>query len=166
MFKPKRLLAPIDFSRESALAVDWAEMIVRGESEAEILLCHVLPRMTAPIGPDAIAFDLADAMKREEAAADERLAEFQSRIPNDIASDRIVCRGRVDSEIERLCNEKSIGLVIMTTHGRRGLSRLLQGSTTEETVRLAPCPVLVLHLNQAMREVVHASSASVGEGWR
>ena len=50
----------------------------------------------------------------------------------------------IAEEIAQLAADLEADLVVVGTHGRRGLSRLLLGSTAEATVRLAPCPVLVV----------------------
>ena len=47
-------------------------------------------------------------------------------------------------EIGRFAEEKNAGLVVISSHGRQGISRLLLGSVAERVVRLSPCPVLVL----------------------
>jgi universal stress protein A len=154
MFNAKRLLVPVDFSPESELALDWAVMAVKDEPDAVIELCHVLPDVMAPIGPEAIAYDYMTAFDREKKAIAGKLKTLQRRIPEPISSTYTIGKGGIAREIERLCKEKAIDLVLMTTHGRRGLSHFLHGSTTEETVRLAPCPVLVLHLNQVAKEMV------------
>lgn len=157
MFKAKRILVPVDFSRESEIALDWAVMMAKDSPDTTIELCHVVPEVFAPIGPEAVAFDYARMEAAEIKAAEEKLQKVQARIPQAIYTAYTVGKGRIAMEIERLCKEKAIDLIVMTTHGRRGLARFLQGSTTEEVARLAPCPVLVLHLNSVIRETVKAS---------
>jgi nucleotide-binding universal stress UspA family protein len=46
-------------------------------------------------------------------------------------------------------DDHDVDLVVMGTHGRRGVSRLVLGSVTERVVRMAPCPVLVVHRDDA-----------------
>lgn len=156
MFKAKRILVPVDFSMESVLAVEWAVMLAKDDPDATIELCHVISNVIAPVGPDAIAFGYNDVLDAQEKTAKRGLEELQSRIPKKIFSAYTIAQGSIAAEVARLSQQKGIDMVVMTTQGRRGLSHILQGSTTEETVRLAPCPVLVLHLNQVMKEAVHA----------
>jgi nucleotide-binding universal stress UspA family protein len=52
--------------------------------------------------------------------------------------------GPVAETIVHLADEGDYDLIIMVTHGRRGLSRLVLGSVAEQVVRLADCPVLTL----------------------
>jgi hypothetical protein len=84
--------------------------------------------------------------------------QWQQSLPADILSFRVYETGRVPEAIARVCEKKNIDLVIMTTRGRKGLAHILDGSMTEDTVRLAPCPVLVLHLNSRTRQSAHAMS--------
>lgn len=148
MWNPKRILVPVDFSQESALALDWAIKMARDSADAHLFLCHVLPSLVVPTGPEVMGFDFATSYAMERRGAEERLRQLSDAIPEAIFSSYVVGEGSIAKEIERLCREKAMELVVMTTHGRRGLSRFLHGSTTEETARLAPCPVLVLHLNK------------------
>ncbi len=164
MFKPNRILVPVDFSSESKLALQWAVLLAKGQTGASIELCHIRP-IIASVGPQAMAFDYSYVLKQEKNAIEKKLKALQADIPNEIPSSIEIGEGDIASEIERLCGKSGIELVIMTTHGRRGLSRFLHGSTTEETARQAPCPVLVLHLNEITRESVGATCEGIGEGW-
>lgn len=157
MMTAKRILVPVDFSEQSDLALEWAVKIARGNSLARIELLHVMPEVFAPIGPEAVAFDYGRLEAAEKASAESQMRRMQEVIPTGMTSDYTVVKGAVSTEIARVCGEREIDLVLMTTRGRRGLTRFIEGSTTEETVRLAPCPVLVLHLNDATRRLAKAS---------
>jgi len=52
--------------------------------------------------------------------------------------------GEAASEIVRVAKERSVDLIVVSSHGRTGLGRILFGSTAEAVVRHAPCPVLVV----------------------
>lgn len=161
MYNAKRILVPVDFSPESELALEWAVTIASGQPDAFIQLCHVFSGVVAPVGPEAFGFDYAGFEAAERKSLEQKLRRFQRRIPKTILSSCILIKGSIAEEIERLCKKKVIDLIVMTTHGRRGLSRLLHGSATEETERLAPCPVLVLHLNAKNREGAAAGNPAV-----
>jgi nucleotide-binding universal stress UspA family protein len=55
--------------------------------------------------------------------------------------------GDPGTEIADLAKERDAGLIVISSHGRTGMNRLLLGSVAERVVRLAPCPVLVLRAN-------------------
>jgi nucleotide-binding universal stress UspA family protein len=139
-----RVLVPVDFSEESELAVEWAVRTVRNRSGATVYLLHALPLKEAPgqLGMGSVGYQM------ETEALQQKLKKWQERLPADVLSFTLLEPGRVAEVIARVCEKNPIDLVIMTTRGRRGMQRILEGSTTEEAIRLAPCPVLVLHLNQ------------------
>jgi nucleotide-binding universal stress UspA family protein len=139
MFKILRILVPIDFSKESELALDWAMTVAGKTRGATIYLLHVLPLVATGLG--------SVAYKKEQEDVERKLTAVQRRIPTDIVSFPIIHRGHIPAAVVQACEEKDIDVVIMTTRGRLGLKHFLTESTTEETIRVAPCPVLVLHLN-------------------
>lgn len=146
MFKIDRILVPVDFSERSTLALDWALTIVRQQPGTVLYLFHVL----TPIrDAAAIPFLWDGVLNQEKEVARQRMDDLRAKIPDHILSFPVFGCGDVAEEIAKECEQRKIDLVIMTTHGRHGLSRLLHGSTTEATLRLAPCPVFVLHMNQA-----------------
>ncbi|HYP91237.1 MAG TPA: universal stress protein, partial [Polyangiaceae bacterium] len=77
---------------------------------------------------------------------DQAIAQFAAQSPSKRFG-RAFTHIRFDSvadEIAQLAADLDADLVVVGTHGRRGVSRLLLGSSAEATVRLSPCPVLVM----------------------
>ena len=58
--------------------------------------------------------------------------------------EELVVHGEAASEIVRVAAERKVDLIVISSHGRTGLGRILFGSTAESVVRHAPCPVLVV----------------------
>ena len=58
--------------------------------------------------------------------------------------ERVLREGNPAEEIVRLAGERGCDLIVMGTHGRRRLGRLLMGSVAEQVLRRAPCPVLTV----------------------
>jgi len=56
----------------------------------------------------------------------------------------VVAHGEPAAEIVRVARERGAGLIVISSHGRTGLGRILFGSTAESVVRHAHCPVLVV----------------------
>lgn len=154
MMNCNRLLVPIDFSKEAELALEWAVKLAREEKAPSIYLLHVLPYVVDPTYLTGWTVDLV-GLRWDEAKKD--LAQWREKVPSTIPCFPLLQKGSVAKEIERACNEKAIDLVIMTTRERRGVARVIKPNASEETVRLAPCPVLVLHLNKK-------TTASVAKG--
>lgn len=122
MLKINRILVPMDFSKESDLALRWAEMTAEAQ-------------------------DAAIAYKAELEALENKLRAAQRKIAEGIFSYTLCEKGKVPQVIADVCSKNDIDLVVMTTRGRQEIKHFLSQSATEETIRLAPCPVVVLHLN-------------------
>ena len=79
------------------------------------------------------------------AEAMERLNELEAPAPG-VGLERRLTEGDPVTEILRLAKESEVDLIVLGTHGRTGLGRLLMGSVAEEVVRKAPCPVLTVRM--------------------
>jgi nucleotide-binding universal stress UspA family protein len=85
--------------------------------------------------------------RRQEPEYDERLWNELRRLQAPDASVRLEHRleqGNAAETILRVAHEEKCDLIVMATHGRTGLVRLLLGSVAEQVLRQAPCPVLTL----------------------
>jgi nucleotide-binding universal stress UspA family protein len=147
------IVVGVDFSEASELAVHQALTLASQQSAAEVHLVNVVQTYGAqvtyemPVDASALSvLTVTEARRRFHQYADQVLARFTQQNP-DKPVPRCVAHLRFDAtaqEIAQLAADLEADLVIVGTHGRRGLSRLLLGSTAEATVRLAPCPVLVV----------------------
>lgn len=141
MAKSQTYLVPLDFSKGSELALDYAVAMAR-QNKARLTLLHVVPAATG-YPSEAMQFDLYSLMERD---AREDLARLMKRKKLDPRSAQILMlRGTHPAEIiARQAKKLRASLVIMGSHGRTGLGRLLLGSVAERTLRLASCPVLIV----------------------
>jgi universal stress protein A len=141
-FRIKKLLVPVDFSSCSAKAVRYAVELA-GQFDSDIVLMHAaqvyLPSsdMMVTIDTEAVCRDI-----RENAMKD--LMSMREQIDADIKCHTMVTSGRAYSEIVQAAKDLDVDMIVMSTHGRTGLSHTFLGSTTERVVRHAPCPVLVV----------------------
>jgi nucleotide-binding universal stress UspA family protein len=150
--KPQIIVVGVDFSEASELAVQQAFKIAAEQAQAEVHLVNVVQTYGTqvtydmPVDASALAvLTVTEARTRFRRYADQALARFQAQNPGS-SFNRVVVHLRFDAiaqEIAQLAADLEADLVVVGTHGRRGFSRLLLGSTAEATVRLAPCPVLV-----------------------
>jgi nucleotide-binding universal stress UspA family protein len=144
----KRILVPTDFSEGAEQALKYA---VRFNDlyHAEIFLLHVftLPEYVSQLSAKAnvdseVADDVLEAAKKR---ALEKLEDIVRRLADEepalITSLSIGCPFE---EIVKFSAEKDVDLIVMSTHGRIGLRRILLGGTTERVMSHAACPVLVL----------------------
>jgi nucleotide-binding universal stress UspA family protein len=137
-FKNRRVVVPCDFSEESVSAVEVALQLA--ESPTEVHVVHVLPLLHA--AEPAYVWETIDEEKRKEYARknlEELLVEPMKR--GVIVDVRI---GDPGHEIVEFATEIAAGLIVIPSHGRTGVRRLLMGSVAERVSRLSHCPVLVL----------------------
>ena len=140
----KHILTATDLSPESFAAVQYAAHLAEGQG-ARLTVLHV-PQTTTLLFTDfALPVDLLSLDRSIESAARETLEGWVKRHIKNKAPVRIVIRSGVTHEV--ICQsavDVGANLIVMTTHGRKGLGHVILGSVTERVLRQAPCPVLVV----------------------
>jgi nucleotide-binding universal stress UspA family protein len=140
----KRILFPTDISEGSAHAVPFVTDLTKHYG-AKLYIIHVMYDVARATGwyvphisMDELYRDIeTNARKEIEKCCVEELRGYKN------IEYRIV-RGVPHEEILKFAEENTIDLIIMGTHSRRGLDRVIFGSTAERVVRHAPCPVLTV----------------------
>ena len=134
----QRVVVPVDFSDESFAALDTALSLVPDASHLSLI--YVLPVLD-PAEPGVIWTTVDDESRRRHAelALSERLTDKRYA-----GMKTQISFGDPGHEIADFAQRDHADLIVLSSHGRTGLSRLLIGSVAEKTVRLAHCPVLVL----------------------
>ena len=138
VFAQVPILVPVDFSERCFAAVEVAVEIAEDASPVHAL--HVLHEPQTG-HPDPIWVSIEHA-KRKQHAASALEGELQDRQHSDVATH--VEFGDAGLRIAEFAKHHNVGLIVMPSHGRTGLERLLLGSITERVLRTAHCPVLVL----------------------
>lgn len=142
----RSILLPTDFSECGNFALAYATSLARTFG-ASIVCVHVIEPivptvgysgMTEPLPIADIAEQLEDSAERELP----KLAECEECAGLEI--EELLTHGEAASEIVRVAKEREVDLIVISSHGRTGLGRMLFGSTAEAVVRHAPCPVLVV----------------------
>jgi nucleotide-binding universal stress UspA family protein len=131
----RTILHPTDFSPAAEFAFQLAGSLARDHG-AELILLHVNP----PKAADEIAVEVQKEMLWEEF---HRLERTDPHVRNLRIRTEFV-EGDPGREILRVARETGADLIVMGTHGRTGLTRLLTGSVAEHVLRKAPCPVLTV----------------------
>lgn len=142
MIKIERILFPTDFSACSKHALTYA-LDFATERGARLYLLHVIPKLNMPVGTGGLSYPVSkiyDDMEREAKKQIHRLVP--KRFLEKIKVENIIMRGTPFLEIIKAARKYDIDLITIATHGRKGLSHALLGSTAEKVVRTAPCPVL------------------------
>ena len=137
-FAKKKALVPVDFSDESFAAVDSALALV--ESGSDLTVVYVLQDLS-PMEPGEIwhSVDHESRIHHATKALRERLSDEKYK---DIQLDVVI--GDPGHEIAELAERENVDLIVIPSHGRTGIKRMLIGSVAERVVRLAHCPVMVL----------------------
>ena len=147
----KTILVPIDFSDGSLAALTTADKL--GEALGfSVTLMHVVRQPTTILPPDP-GLDPAAALTSgglydDEAAVDRarmEMTRFLVRAPDTLRPKQVIFRAGVPADaIVSAANALHAEMIVMSTHGRRGLSRVFLGSTAEEVVRKSDVPVLTV----------------------
>ncbi|RNA65056.1 universal stress protein [Prosthecochloris sp. ZM_2] len=141
MIKIRKILCPVDFSDASRKSIRYAREFAQGMGASLHLLNVVEPRPMAvdmslsyvPLEEDlekAAREDLDAIVKEEAAHGLEVTSDVEIGTPSEIILDK--------------AEELDVNLIILGSHGKTGLSRLLMGSVAESVVRRAMCPVLIV----------------------
>jgi nucleotide-binding universal stress UspA family protein len=145
----RTILVATDFSEASAAATSYAFQLAR-TLDATLCLLHVVPEsdiqvtralqghLESHIDPDAL-------LQTYYTDAEKRLAALvESAHAAEFVQERLIVTGQPASEIVSWAAAKDVQLIILGTHGRSGLNRVMMGSVAEHVLRLAACPVLVV----------------------
>jgi len=145
MHPVRKILVAVDFSKLTGKVLD-AAVIMAEKFSAELNVVFVVENMEpySWVSIPHISFDLLE---------DEMLKNAETKIERlvyDTVHDRLPCTTKVLKGIpaaQIISHAKSEGcdLIIMGTHGYRGLEKALLGSVAEQVLKNAPCPVLVVH---------------------
>ena len=142
----RTILLPTDFSECAAHAVPVAAQFARGAG-ARLLCLHVVEPAVPAVGwsPVAEPLPLAVITERLEDSATRELPKLARAAECEgLDVEEVIAHGEPASEIVRVARERGADLIVISSHGRTGLGRILFGSTAESVVRYAHCPVLVV----------------------
>ncbi len=142
----KKILFATDFSEGSSNALPYAVSIAK-QYGAKLYFVHVMYDVVKTSGwyvPHVSMDELYRDMEKNAKAQLEKSFIEEMRGFKDV--ENVVLQGTPYEEISRFAEENKIDLVIIGTHGRKGLDRMLFGSTAEQVVRFSPCPVLTVRL--------------------
>jgi universal stress protein A len=141
MFKIHTILCPVDFSDASRKAVQYAREFASNMGAAVYLLNVVEPR---PMAVDITLNYVPLEEDLEKAAAEDLKVILQEFLHSGLKAECAVEFGNPPDVILDKAAELDVNLLIMGSHGKKGLSRLIMGSVAETVVRKAHCPVLIV----------------------
>ena len=134
----RKILFPTDFSHTGDAALELATTLAR-ERGAKLLIVHV-EEPPAAYGAGEMYYGMPDPVTDDLRKMLDQVGSADPQVP----CDHRLITGDPATAIAQLAQEEQVELIVMGTHGRTGLMRLLMGSVAEAVVRRAPCPVLTL----------------------
>ena len=141
----RTILFPTDFSEASRDAFLYASSLAR-DTGAKLLIIHVEEPVVPYMGEEmyvprkAVVNPELEKMLAEVVPADEA-----------VPYEHMVLAGSPATELLRIAKERGADFIVLGTHGRTGISRLLVGSVAEEVLRRAECPVLTVKSSASAR---------------
>ncbi|MEZ0328413.1 MAG: universal stress protein [Dissulfuribacterales bacterium] len=145
MMNIKHILFPVDFTESSQKIVSYVKQFVQA-CNAQLSLIHVVR------GPEDFAgFELGAAwwtsiQKEVMDGANQAMEQFVNDNLADVPNVKtFVTIGDIVEEVVSYANANKIDLILIGTHGRKGLEKAMFGSVAEGVVKAAPCPVLTIN---------------------
>jgi len=160
MEKISKILAPTDFSELSQAGVRYALELAKAV-KAEVTVYHVVSQgelmqyyNELPVRP------LMHPVNTYQQAMSRFMKTHFADLTADVKVHEKVEMGVAEKNIVNLAEEEGMDLIVISTHGRTGMSHMLVGSVTEKVVRLARCPVLSIpsHTNEEAQGKVAAAA--------
>jgi nucleotide-binding universal stress UspA family protein len=136
----KTLLVPVDFSAHSDHAFEVAGSLAR-DYAGKLILVYVIPPPV--VGGPGIGMITYPPVEDDENEILDKLLKMKSAGPA-VRVECFVRRGNPATVILEMARESMCDLIVIGTHGRTGISRLLMGSVAEQVLRRAACPVLTV----------------------
>ncbi len=146
----KKVLVPVDFSKDSFRAAEYARTFAQ-PFDAQLVLLHVIEPIyyASPADMYAASPNLALLIEEQRKAAETQLQQLADKLSRQGSRVQTLLKsGSPAQVIADTAKRIKADLIIMATHGRTGLAHVLLGSVAERVVRLAPCPVLTVRRTQ------------------
>ena len=140
-----KILVPVDFSENSVKLLQHA-VGTAGKSGASIVVMYVVEGIDKYAGLSIPHISLAEVEKQLVQSAETKMERFiEDNMDPAVAHESIVLNGDIVEEINNYAAKQDVDMIVMGTHGYKGLEKVLFGSVAERIVKTAPCPVLTFN---------------------
>ena len=145
MIRFQKILVPTDFSQSAKQALPYATELARLH-EAEVLLVHVMELPHYPTLFEGTALVVPPIDDSLRAQLDEQLQKLAQEVTDStgVRCSAILREGPPTPTLLDCAKDEGADLIVIATHGYTGLKHMLLGSTAEQVVRHASCPVLTI----------------------
>ena len=144
----KKILVPVDGSPASNLGLNEAIKLAKDQG-AKLRLFHLVDEYIAVSSPDGVAFSNTDDLLESLRQGGKKIIEKAEALArrNGLTPESVMLEsfgGRAADFIVQQANKWGADLIVLGTHGRRGVKRLVMGSDAEQVVRTTRVPVLLV----------------------
>ena len=143
MAEIKKIMCAVDLSEASSMVADYANTLAQN-MEAEVVVLYAAPSLSQYVGfhvpPNSIENFVGEIVTGAEKSMDTFLAE---NFGDTKATGKVVT-GYAAEEILKAAEEEAVDLIVMGTHGRKGIDLILFGSVAEKVVKSSTVPVLTI----------------------
>ena len=145
----KKIVCALDLSQHSALVAEYAVTMAKA-FDAEVLVVYAAPALTQYVGFHVPPSSIENFVGEIVAGAEKTMQDFVAEHFKGVTAVGKVVNGYAAEEILNLVESSGADLIIMGTHGRKGIDRILFGSVAEKIVKSSPIPVMTVRPNAVM----------------
>ncbi|MDL2316726.1 universal stress protein [Desulfovibrio sp. OttesenSCG-928-A18] len=139
----KKIICALDLSQHSALVAEYAVAVAKA-FDAEIVAVYAAPALTQYVGFHVPPSSIENFVGEIVSGAEKTMQEFVSEHFSGVKATGKVVNGYAAEEILNMIEQSGADLLIMGTHGRKGIDRILFGSVAEKIVKSSPIPVMTV----------------------
>lgn len=139
----KKIICALDLSQHSTLVAEYAVTVAKA-FDAEIIAVYAAPALTQYVGFHVPPSSIENFVGEIVAGAEKTMQDFVAEHFQGIKAVGRVVNGYAAEEILSLIESEHADLIIMGTHGRKGIDRILFGSVAEKIVKSSPIPVMTI----------------------
>jgi nucleotide-binding universal stress UspA family protein len=143
MAEIKKILCAVDFSEVSSKVADYAQTLAKSLG-ASVKILYVAPSLSQYVGFHVPPTSIETFVGEILTGAEKSMEVFVQENFTEVEAEPKVVTGYASDEILNFAQEEQVDLIIMGTHGRKGIDRILFGSVAEKVVKGAKVPVLTI----------------------
>lgn len=139
----KKIICAVDFSEYSPMVADYAKTVANCTG-AQVICLYVAPSMSQYVGFHVPPSSIESFVGEIVTGAEDTMNDFIAGNFKDLNTEGRVVTGYPAEEILEAAKSENADMIVMGTHGRRGIDRILFGSVAEKVVKTSSCPVLTV----------------------
>jgi nucleotide-binding universal stress UspA family protein len=143
MVQVNKILCAVDFSDYSPSVAEYAQAFAKCMS-AEVVVLYVAPSLNQYVGFHVPPSSIETFVGEIVSGAESTMNEFIEKNFTDVPVTGRVGTGYAAEEILEAAQTEGVDMIVIGTHGRKGIDRILFGSVAEKVVKSAACPVLTI----------------------